>query len=670
MKNNNIVVFLVLLLIFPFSVYSEEKCGISDLKLENIEINNKSNNTDDIRSAIAVDNKVNIDLKMYDVSDFIEYKITAKNNSKNKYYIDKELLKSSTDYVNYEISAIDNSEIIEPNEAKSFILKVIYYKEVSNEKLQNGLFNDNKSINLNFKVDEELSDFINPPTGFVMQIVIVFILGIISIIFVFNIEKKTNINFLIIFFGLSFLIPLVVSADTCNFNIQIDSNVIIDERDAIFETGSNVNLKMKKLAGDDISENSNNVDDNKIIEIKYSEIEPEATNKEENNLVSVAESEYPIYMWYDDGVINWWSEAYHPKLNEDASNMFRKLTVLTNIDGLSQIDISQTKNIDYLFLYDALMSDYNSISLWNISNVSSMCGSFAVNSSLIDLNFLKKWDTSNVINMRQLFMQSSSINSLEPLSKWDVSNVTSMRSMFAGLKELNTLKGLENWDTSNVTSMYGMFMGFEDIRIKIENIDALRNWDVSNVKEMQGMFQTNVLLNDLEPLSKWDVSNVVNMQNMFTNNYSLTSLDGLEGWKTSNLTNISKMFVNCIMLEDVSAISNWDVSNVNTMEKMFYIDPSEIESEKKYSELPSLDISKWNMINVNNYNYFLCGLEYISSEFTIRNNTENYVNMLKNVATKGGTVTINYTNDTESLVDSMIATKSDNANIIKGRLVD
>ena len=669
MKNNFIIMFFLLLLIFPFSVYSEEKCDINSLKLENIKINNKSNNVDENKNAVIENNNVKIDLKMYDVDDYIEYKITAKNDSKSKYYIGKESLNSSTDYLNYEINTVDNSEVIEPNETKTIILKITYKNEISNDNLKNGLYDDKKIIDLNFDVDEDLSNFINPTTGFGIQLVIVLILLLVSVILFLKLKKKVNIDIFILFLGLNILIPLVVHAETCSFNITIDCNVIIDERDATFESGSNVNLKMKMLAGNDVTQDNKNTVDSSIKKIMYSENEPDIVNKEEKNIVSVAESEYPIYMWFDEGVIYWWSEAYHPKLNVDASNMFRQLTVLTDISGLSQMDISHVENLNYIFVYDSSMSDYDSISNWDSSNVTSMQAVFAGNTSLEDISFLENWNTSSVIDMKGLF-QFVAVSNLKPLKNWNTSNVITMRSMFALAQELKTLEGLENWDTSNVTSMYGMFMGGSDYLMKIEDITSLRNWNVSNVQEMQGMFQANVLLSDLSPLLNWNTSSVVNMQNMFTDDYSLTNLNGLEKWNFSSVTNISKMFLNCIRLENVSAISNWNVSNVETMEKLFYIDPEVAVAENKYSELSFLDISKWNMLKVNNYSSFLKGQEYISTEFTIRNNATSYSDMLKNVATKGGNVTVNYTADTESLVDNMIATKSEGANVIKGRLVE
>jgi hypothetical protein len=57
-----------------------------------------------------------------------------------------------------------------------------------------------------------------------------------------------------------------------------------------------------------------------------------------------------------------------------------------------------------------------------------------------------------------------------------------------------------------------------------------------------------------------------------------------------------------------------------------------------------------------------------NTKFTIRNaNIENYKNVFTNVATKPGSkITVHYTNETETIVDEMIASLSPNSNVVKG----
>ena len=56
----------------------------------------------------------------------------------------------------------------------------------------------------------------------------------------------------------------------------------------------------------------------------------------DDNIVS--KSNYPIYMWYSNGTIYWWSEDSHPYLNEDASFMFNKMSNLSDISGLEDFN--------------------------------------------------------------------------------------------------------------------------------------------------------------------------------------------------------------------------------------------------------------------------------------------------------------------------------------------
>ena len=44
--------------------------------------------------------------------------------------------------------------------------------------------------------------------------------------------------------------------------------------------------------------------------------------------------------------------------------------------------------------------------------------------------------------------------------------------------------------------------------------------------------------------------------------------------------------------------------------------------------------------------------------------------MLGDAAHKGGKITINYTAETEAIVDELIKTKHKNGNVIKGKLVE
>lgn len=117
-------------------------------------------------------------------------------------------------------------------------------------------------------------------------------------------------------------------------------------------------------------------------------------------IVSTQDSYYPVYAWYDNGAIHYYTEADKIYLNEDSSSMFYNMSNLQNIemDG------------------------------WDTSNVTNMGSMFSYCSNLANLD-LSNWDTSNVTNMSWMFSYCNNLTNLD-VSNWDTSKVTSMGSMF------------------------------------------------------------------------------------------------------------------------------------------------------------------------------------------------------------------------------------------------
>ena len=87
---------------------------------------------------------------------------------------------------------------------------------------------------------------------------------------------------------------------------------------ATFDTGSAVRSKWTTLAGSRDKVTS-------ISQYKGDAV-PEGV---QTAIVSSSSSELPIYSWFDDGTIYYWSEDARPKLNRDASYMFNGFTKVT-----------------------------------------------------------------------------------------------------------------------------------------------------------------------------------------------------------------------------------------------------------------------------------------------------------------------------------------------------
>ena len=75
--------------------------------------------------------------------------------------------------------------------------------------------------------------------------------------------------------------------------------------------------------------------------------------------------------------------------------------------------------------------------------------------NVTEIEGLSQLDTSNVTDMWKMFKDMSSITSLD-VSGFDTSNVTDMRSMFYGMSSVTSLD-VSNFDTSKVTTMGSMF---------------------------------------------------------------------------------------------------------------------------------------------------------------------------------------------------------------------
>ena len=159
---------------------------------------------------------------------------------------------------------------------------------------------------------------------------------------------------------------------------------------------------------------------------------------------------------------------------DDFAYIFQGYENVKHIIGLEDWDVSNVKNMEYMFWNcETFNSD---LSKWNVSKVTNMTGMFkGCGNFNCDLS---KWDVSNVVDMEGMFLDCETFNS--DLSKWNVSNVVDMGGMLWDCENFNS--DLSKWDVSKVTNMTWMFRGCENF-----NSD-LSNWDVSSVEDMRSMF--------------------------------------------------------------------------------------------------------------------------------------------------------------------------------------
>ena len=154
---------------------------------------------------------------------------------------------------------------------------------------------------------------------------------------------------------------------------------------------------------------------------------------------------------------------------------------------------------------------------------------------------------------------------------------------------------------------------------------------------------------------------------MFQECKSLTSLN-LSSFNTSNVTTMLWMFTKCSSLTNLD-LSNFNTSNVTEMRGMF----------SNCSSLTTLDLSNFNTSKVTKFGSdgytsgMFAGCSKLTTTISIMNanvTADNYKYMFYNAATDpNAQITVNYIADASTLVDSMIATKSSNSNVVKGKQI-
>ena len=198
----------------------------------------------------------------------------------------------------------------------------------------------------------------------------------------------------------------------------------------------------------------------------------------------------PLYVWYKDEVVYFYTEAETINVGE-FNYMFNGLRNIEFIDMEKMYPLSSNEYLSNTF-YDTKIKDFD-FSHLNTSGAKKMYGMFE-RSSFEKLD-LSSFDTSKVDDMRSMFEYSNptEIN----LSSFDTQYVSNMSNMFykSKVKELD----LRNFNTRYVTNFSDMF-AYSDI----ERLD-ISSFDYSNGTNFYSMFGHCEKLKYLD-ISSMDVS--------------------------------------------------------------------------------------------------------------------------------------------------------------------
>lgn len=249
--------------------------------------------------------------------------------------------------------------------------------------------------------------------------------------------------------------------------------------------------------------------------------------------IATEDSLYPIYVWFNNKTIFWWSRDESPYLNKKSENFFKDLTNLTDISGLKKFDASEVEDLSN-FLYNCKnLEDVDDLLLWDTSNLKFMNSTFEGCLKLSDIKGLKHWTASSVTQMRKTFKYCSDLEDIETLESWSPSRLTDTSEMFKSCTSLTTLKGLETWKTPKLQKMVEMYSNCN----KLVEIGAIRNWNTQNVTTVNSMFYGNTSLTDVSALNNWNLSKVTDFTQMFYNCSTHPSFNNISGtWNNGTFT--------------------------------------------------------------------------------------------------------------------------------------
>ena len=381
---------------------------------------------------------------------------------------------------------------------------------------------------------------------------------------------------------------------------------------ATLDIGESINVKMKKLSGQ-TNVTTATIND-AITSIKRADELPLSVNTDSTaNIISAATSKLPIYAWYDNGIIYYYTEAEEIFLNESAGSLFYGFSGLMDIDSISEWNASKMISADRMFYGAVNLVSLDALANWDISHTMDMSYMFSGTTNLADISGLANWNTSNLTNVSYMFNKSSTIVNLDSLSNWDMSKAENMSCLFYNATSLADISGLANWDTSNVKNMSYMF-AFTDIQdvdaLTTKTVNGVERWSVANVTNMKYMFGDDKKLSDIDGIANWDTSSATDISYMFrraiiSNADALETkiVDGIKRWDVSNVAGMAGIFESANNLVDIEALASWDTSSATSLSSTF--------SRTNISDID--DLAGWDTSNVTSMSYMFDGITSLNN---------------------------------------------------------
>lgn len=226
-KIRSLIYIIICIILLPFTVYAKE-CDLKDIMITSIDLEEKTDNVVEKESPKIDGENIILNLSMSEVGDKIKYKAVIHNASNEDLELDKNSFTINSNYIDYNISFEDNSNIVKSNLSKVVYLNIEYKKEIEIDKFSSGSYVENQImvVNLVNKNDiNELEKLTNPKTGFKKYFIFVLFLIFCELLYLIY-KKRKNILLLFLIIGIISSIPFSIYA-LCKYNYKISVKVEI-----------------------------------------------------------------------------------------------------------------------------------------------------------------------------------------------------------------------------------------------------------------------------------------------------------------------------------------------------------------------------------------------------------------------------------------------------------
>ena len=275
---------------------------------------------------------------------------------------------------------------------------------------------------------------------------------------------------------------------TFNFNNAINSNTNVyakfEAKEATFDDGQRVNMKMKLIAGNDVNLDTTEArfDDTNVKKIVRATALPEdISGFTVNNNIAAADSA-PIFIWFDSetGTLYWHAEKEKVYMHQHAGYMLARFKNVESID-LTGIDTSKSEELAVMFMDDEKLKEVD-LSTWNTSKSWILASMFANCKSLKTID-ISNFSDAVLISTYAMFDGASSLETVN-FGEMTLSGVTDMRQMFRGCSSLKKLD-VSNW-TAVPDQIDLMFNGCTNLK----RIYASGSFDLNNADPLYGTTST------------------------------------------------------------------------------------------------------------------------------------------------------------------------------------